>query len=290
VECFEQSLASDPNYARAYAGLADSYAMISSYNIGTPSDLMPKARAAALRALEIDDKLVEAHASLAVIAQNYDWDWNEAEKEYQRSIELDPNYATAHHWYAEYLSLLGRFDDAFVEIERARRLDPLSLIISSDYAAILYYSRQYDRSIEQFRAVLDMEPNFPRAHVVIGPYVEKKMFKEAIADIEDWRRAGDSPWAWAMQAYVYGSAGNQREARRAFHKLEQVSRSGRTDPSAMVSGYIGLGNKDLALLWLEKSVSEHSPALTSLKVNPLYDSLRNDPRFQKQLRRVGLAQ
>jgi TolB-like protein/DNA-binding winged helix-turn-helix (wHTH) protein/Tfp pilus assembly protein PilF len=188
VEYFQQAIAKDPNYARAYAGLADSYALISSYHFAPQDEFMPKARAAALKALQLDERLAEAHTSLALIIENYDWDWPGAEKEFRRAIQLDPNYATAHHWYAEYLSFQGRFDEAFAEIERARQLDPLSLIIAADNGSILYYSRQYDRAIQQLQAVLDMDPAFGRAHIVIGPLVQKGRFDDALADIEKWRR------------------------------------------------------------------------------------------------------
>ena len=141
-----------------------------------------------MRAVELDEGLAEAHTALAVLAQDYDWDWQTAEKEYRRAIQLDPNYATAHHWYGEYLGMQGRFDEAFHELEHARQLDPLSLIIAADKAVILYYSRDYGRSIEQFRAVLEMEPNFPRAYLVIGPYAEKGMFKEALAQMDVWEQ------------------------------------------------------------------------------------------------------
>src|SRR5262249_23674025 len=151
------------------------------YNLVPQREFMPKARTAALRALEIDEKLAEAHTSLAVIAEQYDWDRQTAEKEFRRAIQLDSNYATAHHWYAECLASQGRFDEALAESERARQLDPLSLIIAADNAAILYFSRQYDRSIEKFRAVLDMEPDFPRAHMVIFAYVGKGKFTDAMA-------------------------------------------------------------------------------------------------------------
>src|SRR5271167_21861 len=201
IEYFQRALDKDPNYAKAYAGLAQAYALIGGYGGLPPAKSMPKARAAALRALQLDERLPEAHAALAVIAQNYDWDWATAEKEYRRALELNPNYATAHHWHAECLALQGRFDQAFPEIENARQLDPLSLIVGTDYGAILYFSRQYDRAIEQFRAVLDMEPNFPRAHMVSYAYVEKGRFADALADIESWSRIEESPWIWSLRAY-----------------------------------------------------------------------------------------
>jgi TolB-like protein/DNA-binding winged helix-turn-helix (wHTH) protein/Flp pilus assembly protein TadD len=289
VECFQQAIAKDPNYARAYAGLADSYALMSEYNLFRPNEIMPKARAAALRAVELDDRLAEAHTSLAVIAQNYDWDWQKVEKEYRRAIELDPNYATAHHWYAEYLALVGRFDEAFVEIERARQLDPLSLIIAADHGAILYFSRQYDRAIEQFRAVLDMEPNFPRAHILVFAYVQKGMYAEGLADVEKWRRIDDSPWSWMMLTYVCGRSGQQAKARAALKRLERLHRRWETLSLSMAVANIGVGDKENAIAWLQKAYGEHSIS-TALKVDPIYDPLRGDPRFQNLLQRMSFPQ
>ena len=289
VPYFQQAVAKDPNYARAYAGLADCYALIGGYSGRPQNDLTPQARAAALRALELDGNLAEAHTALALIVQNYDYDWQTAEKEYRRAIELNPNYATAHHWYAEHLALLGRFDEALRESERARELDPLSLIIAVDNGQILYFSRQYDRAIQQFRAVSEMEPNYPRSHIVNFAYVERGMFAEALADIETWRQQGPSPWMWSVLAYIYGRAGQQQEAQRALDKLLEMNRRQQVGPAAFVSAYIGMGNKEQAFIWLEKAYSQHAN-LTTLKVDPIYDPLRGDPRFQDLLRRVGLAQ
>ena len=290
IEYFQQAIAKDPSYARAYAGLADSYALMSGYSLAPQKEFMPRAHAAALKALEIDESLAEAHTSLALITENYDWDWQKAEKEYRRAIQLDPNYATAHHWYAEYLAYQGRFDEAFAEIERARQLDPLSLIIATDNGAILYFSRQYDRAIKQFRAVLDMEPNFPRAHLLIFAYVQKGLFADALADIEKWRRIDNAPGSWAIEAYVYGRSGQQVEARRSLEKLQQLNRRRQMDPAAFALAYVGMDNKDEAFAWLQKAYLEHSNALTALKVDPIYDPLRSDARFQELLRRVGLPQ
>ena len=166
INYFQQAIAKDPNYAQAYAGLADSYILFAAYSGQPPADFLQKARAAATKALRLDDGLAEAHTSLALITENYDWDWPAAEKEYRRAIELNPNYATAWQWYAEYLTWLGRFDEALRASERARELDPLSLIIASDNGMIFYYSRQYDRAAAKLNAVLEMDPNFSRAHRV----------------------------------------------------------------------------------------------------------------------------
>ena len=187
IKCFEQAVHVDPTYARAYAGLADSYALLGGYSGYPQKQFMLKARAAALQALQLDNNLAEAHVSLALIAQNYDWDWKTAEQEYRQAIRLDPNYATAHHWFAEFLSYQGRFDESFEEIERARLLDPLSLIIATDKGAIFYYSRQYDRAIAQLQSVLDMDPNFQRARMVIFPYVEAGQPAKALEEIQNGR-------------------------------------------------------------------------------------------------------
>jgi len=290
IEYFQQAVDRDPTYARAYAGLADSYALIGGYNLTPRTESMPKARAAALRALQIDDSLAEAHNSLALIAENYDWDWQTAEKEFRRAIELDPNYATAHHWYAEYLSLQGRFAEAFAEIERAHKLDPLSLIIATDHGAIQYFSRQYGPAIEEFRAVLDMERDFPRAHMLDSAYAQKGMYADALADLKEWRQVGDGPWAQGYLVYVYGRSGQRTRARHELKKLEQLYSRQPLDPAPMLLAHIGLGDKDDAFYWLEKSYLAHSTMLTTLKVEPIYDPLRSDPRFQELMRRVGLAQ
>jgi len=291
IAYYQQAIAKDPNYARAYAGLANSYSLLTGYSMAPPSEYMPKARAAALRALELDQGLPEAHTALALIVQNYDYDWQTAQKEFRRAIELNPNYATAHHWYAEHLMWQGRFDEALRESERARQLDPLSLIIASDNGAILYYMRQYDLAIERFRAVREMDPNFSRSGMIRQAYAQKGMFADALADIEKERRLyGDRPWAWSELAYFYGRNGQQAQARLALAKLEQWNRRQPLDPFPILRAHIGMGNKDQAFAYLEKAYLEHSNALTTLKVDPIYDPLRSDPRFQDLLRRAGLAQ
>jgi TolB-like protein/DNA-binding winged helix-turn-helix (wHTH) protein/Tfp pilus assembly protein PilF len=290
IEYFQQAIDKDPAYARAYAGLAEAYALMGGYSGSPPSEFIPKARAAAQRALQLDERLPEAHTALAVIAQTYDWDWPTAEKEYKRAIQLNPNYATAHHWYAECLALQGRFDEAFPQIENARQLDPLSLIIATDYGAILYFSRQYDRAIEQFRGVLEMEPDFPRAHMLVWAYAQKGLFAEALEDAEAYRRRENAPWSLVMIAYVSGRSGDQAKARLALKQLEQPGRNGPLDTLAFAVAYIGMGENDKALLGLEKAYREHSSSLTALKVDPIYDPLRGEPRFQELVRRIGLAQ
>jgi TolB-like protein/DNA-binding winged helix-turn-helix (wHTH) protein/Tfp pilus assembly protein PilF len=290
IQYFQQAIEKDPTYARAYAGLADCYSLLGGYSLGLQTEFMPKARVAALRALEIDPGLAEAHTALALVVQNYDWDWQTAEKEYQRAIQLDSNYPTAHHWYAEHLALRGRFEEALRESERARQLDPLSLIIAADNGAILYFSRQYDRAIAQFNAVLEMQPGFPRATLAVNAYAQKGSFGEALAQIEKQSRlVGYGPWSWSEEAYVHGRAGQQAQARLALEKLQKFYRQQSTDPVAIVWAYIGMNQKDQALSWLQKGYAQHSSALTTLKVEPGYDPLRSDLRFQDLMRKVGLA-
>ncbi|HEX9222198.1 MAG TPA: winged helix-turn-helix domain-containing protein [Candidatus Acidoferrales bacterium] len=291
IEYFQQATTVDPSYAPAFAGLANSYTLLTAYTSASANLYMPRARAAALRAVELDDSLAEAHTALALIVQNQDWDWQTAEKEYRRAVELNPNYATAHHWYAEHLMWLGRFDEALRESERARQLDPLSLIIATDNGAILYNARQYDRAIEQFRAVLRKDPYFERAGIVTLSFVEKGMFAEALANTEKWRRVfGEGPWYWSIRTYIYGRAGRQERARRELEKLEQLDRRQQLDPVNMLWAHLGVGDKEEALADLEKAYSEHFSILTTLKVEPAFDPLRSDPRFADLLRRVGLAQ
>jgi TolB-like protein/DNA-binding winged helix-turn-helix (wHTH) protein len=286
---FHQAAEKDPNYARAYAGLAASYALIGPYS-GTPAgEFASQARAAALRALQLDGNLPEAHAALALIVQNHDYDWQTAEKEFKRAIELNPSYATGHQWYAEHLAWRGRFDEALGESERARQLDPLSLIIATDNGMILYYSRQYDRAIAQFTAVREMDPGVERAGIIFEVYVRKGMYAEAEAYMEK-QLPGDSPWEFSNRAYTYGRAGDRAKAERALTKLLDLNRRQALDPMVLVPAYIGMGNNDQAIAWLEKGYAQRSNSLTGLKVDPIYDPLRGDPRFQDLLRRVGLAQ
>ena len=297
VEYFQQSINKDPNYARAYAGLADTYALMSGYGGFPPKDLMGKARAAAQKAVELDDSLAETHTARAVVAQNFDWDWKTAETEYQRAITLNPNYATAHHWYAEYLALMGRFDEAGVQIEQARLLDPLSLIIATDHGVILLYARQYDHAIEQLHAVLEMDPTYPRAGRAMDvAYLEKGERAEVLAELKKWQGLADgpaqseNPWFWGNHAYLSGRLGRVEDARHALEKLQTLNREQHVDPIILAQAYLGMNDKNQSLNWLDKAHAEHSVSLTSVNVDPVYDPLRDDERFQALLRAMKLAQ
>ncbi len=287
---FQQAIDKDPKNARSYAGLADCYALLGGYSAEPLPEYMAQARAAALRSLEIDESLPEAHTALALIVQNYDWDWQTTEKEFRRAIQLNPSYATAHQWYAEHLGFRGQFDQAFRESEIARQLDPLSLIIAADNAVLLHYSRQYDRAIEKFCSIMEMDPQFSRAGMVVYPYIETGQAEKALPLVRMWQHArGDQPWFWSILAYVSGRAGKREEARRALEKLKQLYLPERSDPAIFVSAYLGLGDRDKTPSWLEKAYLQHSPSMTTLKVDPAWDPLRGEPRFQILMKRVGLG-
>lgn len=287
IPYFQQATEKDPAYAPPYAGLADSFALMAAYEGAPPAEFAAKARAAALRAVELDDASSEAHTALALIVQNYDYDWQTSEREFKRAIELNPNYATAHHWYAEHLMWQGRFQEALEESDRARRLDPLSLIIIADQGVIFVNSRQPDRAIAQLSAVGEMDPKFLRNRVIESAYLQKGMFEKIVSDVEGWP-VMDSPWYWAGVAFLEGNAGRPREARRALEKLQELDRQHSIDPMVFVTAYIGAGDKDAAITSLEAAYRQHSNGLTSLKVSPDYDSIRGDPRFKELQRRVGL--
>jgi len=286
---FQQAIDKDPNYGRAHAGLADTFSLMSTWHQGPQNELMPKARAAALRALALDEHLAEAHASLALIKENYDYEWAGSEKEFRRAIVLDPQYATAHQWYAEFLSWQGRFDEAFAESERARQLDPLSLIIASDHAMILYYSRQYDRAVRQCQSVLELDPNFDHARdLMIPSLLQLGRYDEVLDQINRSPQNEINPWMWAWKATVYTRSGQTEEARRALTRVEQFSDLGPALDAIGLVAYSGTGQKDRVLDLLQRAYSEHSNALVQIKVDPMYDPMRSDPRFEDLLRRVGL--
>ena len=286
---FQQSIDKDPDYARSYAGLADTYAVMAEYYVEPPDQLIPKARAAALKALSLDERSAEAHASLALIAQNYDWDWQTADQEFRRAIELDPNYATGHHWYAEHLAFEGRFDEAFAEMQRALQLDPLSLIMKADLGVFYYFARQYDRAIAQLHEVMEMEPTFSRAHMIVFPYLETGRADEALADIEARKKAGVNFWLLSQEGQVYARTNRVELAQRALEEAKKSAPKESTDPMAFVGAYVALKDDNRALAYLNEAVAQHSPGLTSLKVDPMFDPLRSDARFQAILSRVGLG-
>ena len=289
IEYFGQAIAIDPNYALAYTGLADSYVLLGAiaHHLLPPQEKLPEAKAAAAKALEIDDTLSEAHNSLGSISQA-DWDWLGAEREFKRAIELDPNNVRAHYFYSVYLSWMGRNEEAFAEYERVQQIDPLSL---NSGAVLFYHVRQYDQAIEQFQKMLEIDPNRHFTHWQLGMvYEQKRMYKEAIAEEQKAvSLSADRPINVAWLAHAYAVAGNRVEAQKLLDKLKTLAKRRYVSPHDIAIIYIGLGEKDRAFEWLEKAYAEHA-LLVNLKVDPVYDSLRSDPRFSGLVRRVGLPQ
>jgi tetratricopeptide (TPR) repeat protein len=294
TQYFEEAIRKDRTYAPAYAGLADTYAWSFGGSSLPPRELYPKAREAALKALELDDRLAEAHASLAFIKDTYDWDWAGAEKEYKRAIELNPSYASAHAWYAFTLAIKGRFEEAFAEMKRAEELDPLSLPIKTQIGWLYFYQSQFDRAIEQWRKTLELDPNFSLAHYNLGlGYVQKGMYEEAIGAFRKAIALGEEQTGYLAQlAYAYAMSGQKGEALRILAKLNERSKREYVPSSSMALLHLGLGNKEQAFELLEKAYQERDPNLTSyLKLEPFWlKPLWSDPRFQDLLRRMNFPE
>jgi len=292
IQYYEQAVAADPNYAPAYAGLADAYALLgSSPNDGLPPyEAMPKAKAAAQKALQLDDGLAEAHASLAHINMVYDWNWTSAEKEFKQAIELNPNYAGAHEWYAEFLAARGRESEALSEMKRARDADPLLVLMHAAVAEALYYSRRYDDVISQCQQTLELDPDYPLAHFHLGrAYMGKNMYPEAIAEYQKAQASlGETPAILMAIGYANARAGDRAAARKALEELRAQSKRRYVPALYFAAIYTGLGDSDAGLLWLEKAYREHSEYLIYLNVDPMADTLRASPRFQAILRKIGI--
>lgn len=294
IDFFNQAIEEDSAYALAYAGLADCYALLGSDEYGAlpAQEAMPKAKAAAVKALEIDDTLAEAHTSLAYVTWVYEWDTVGAEREYKRAIELNPNYATAHHWYAiSYLTALGRHQEALAEMKRAHELDPLSLIINSAVGWAFYFARQYDRAIEQYQKTLELDPNFSVARAKLAwAYEQKSMYEEATAELQQAvNLSRDRTWV-ASLGYTYAVSGKREETQKVVNKLKELSEQQHVPPYDIALIYAGLGDKDRAFEWLTRACEERSSWLVWLRVDPRFDSLHVDQRFTDLLRHVGLTQ
>ncbi len=289
VEYFEHAIALDPNYALAYVGLADCYQLLGGYFALPSREAIPKARNALLEALQLDDTLAEAHASLAHLRAR-EWNWSDAEKEFHRAIELNPNYITAHHWYSIYLKEMGRFDEAWAEIKMAEQFDPVSLNINTSVGALLYLMREYDQALEQLRATLELDPLYPFAHFNLGMvYEAKEMYHEAIKHYRKTQTIlGKNLELMAYLAHAYALSGRRSEAQKLLDELKTTSDQGYELRYYIAVIYVGLGEKDQAFAWLEGAYNERDEMLGVLKVDPMLDSLRADPRFTSLLERVGL--
>src|SRR6059058_5722890 len=283
IDYFEQALAANPSYALGYAGVADAYVFLPGYTAGAPGDYYPKAKAAAKKALELDETLAEAHTTLALAIWYYDFDFKQANREFQRAIELNPNYATGHQQYGNNtLSALGRFDDAIAEGKRAVELDPLSLVINADLGMNYYYARRYDEAITQLRKTLEMDPGYYYAYVDLGQVLAaKRAFGEAISEYQKARALNDDPFVLGLLGHAYASSGNKTEALKILEQLKEVSRQRYVSMYSFAIVYLALGDKQEALRWLEQCYQDRAGAdIGWIRVDSLVDPLRGEPQFE----------
>jgi TolB-like protein/DNA-binding winged helix-turn-helix (wHTH) protein/Tfp pilus assembly protein PilF len=290
IEYFEQAISQDPKFAAAYAGLGDTYSILG-------SDVLParvasaKAHAAANKALELDPTIAEGHAELGLVEFYYDWDWKQAEQEFRRAIELNPNYATAHQWYGYYLAAMGRFQEALEEATKAQQIDPLSLSINTTLAGRYRDLHQYAQAIDLNRRTLEMDPNFMPAHIALGAtYEEQGIWPQAIGEYQkavDLSR--DNPIALSSLGSAYGHSGDQSAARKVIARLQEASKHHYVSAFDMATVFASVGDRDTAFHWLEKAYAERESQMAFLNITRRMDPLRSDPRFTDLLRRMGLA-
>ena len=290
VDYFNQAIAIDPKYAQAYSGLADSYALLGDWEYGAlpPNEAFPKAKAAATKALDLDNNLGEAHASLAFCLDLFDWDWKSAEAQFKRAIVLSPSYATAHQWYAWHLLVTGRNEGAIRELTKAEALDPLSLIISADIADALLIAHKYDESMRQSRKTIEMDPSFAMAHYQLRQALaQMHKFNEAIPELQEAiELSRGNPLCTSHLAYVYAMSGRRHEATTILEDLKNASTQRHSNAADIALIYAGLKEMDQAFAWLQKAYEDRFNP--SILMRPAFDPLRSDPRFQDLLHRLDL--
>lgn len=285
IEYFNQAIEKDPNYALAYAGLAEAYWRAAAQSL-SPREAMPKAREAAVKALQIDETLAEAHTALAIVLALYDYDFAGGEREFKRAIELNPGSAYVHQWYGWYLTSINRADEGLKEIKRAQELDPLSSVINWEVGLPFYVMRKYDQAIEQFKKAVEMDPGSFARTLLSWAYIQKGMYEEALKVVND--PESDDSYLIAATGYVYALMGKRAEAQKSIQRLEMLAKQTYVSPNIMAKIYIGLGEKQHAIEWLEKAYEIREDSVTWLNSEPSFDSVRSEPRFQDLVRRVGL--
>src|SRR6266542_3579356 len=288
---FQQAIRLDPNYSLAYVGLADTYTLLSFFTLAAPSEAFPKAKAAAERALTIDNTLAEAYTALGQYKAYYEWDWNGAEDEFQKGIALNPNYPLLHHWRSLNLIAMGRMDDARSAMQRALELDPLLLITNVNLGRIDYYEGRYDQAIKQYQRALELDKNFMRTHLRLGlAYVQQGRYNEALIEYNKALEiAGDTPQIRAHIAHVMAVSGKKSNALGALAALLARAKRQYVPPYDIALVYVGLDQRDKAFEWLEKAYNDHSTEMIYFKVDPVLSGLRTDPRYQDLLRRMRLS-
>jgi tetratricopeptide (TPR) repeat protein len=291
IDFFRQAVEKDPNYAQAYAGLADAYTFMSVSGYVAPLQVWQSAKSAAMQSVKIDDTLPEGHISLALIRENFDWDWAGAEKEFKRAIELNPNSAEAHHWYGDFLTRLGRFEEARLELKKAQALDPLSLLINTSVGDQLYFARQYPGAIEQFKKALDMDPNFvPAQHAIELAYAQNGMYREAVAERQKVLTLSGSPDLAAAIGEEYRKSGYSGVLQSWLEGLNEVSKRGYVSSYNMAQIHARLGDKPQTLAMLDRAYGARDGNLTYLKIDPVFDDFRADPQYQALSRKMALPE
>jgi Tfp pilus assembly protein PilF len=286
---YQRAIHLDPSYALAYVGLSEAYHLLPVNADAASQEVLPKAKDAALKALELDPQLSDAHAALAFVLDQYDWDWAGAEREYKRAIELSPNNSNARAYYSRLLTVLGRHSEAIAEAERARELDPMSTLASFLLGMAYSYARQYDRAVRELAQCLEMNPKFWPAHFFLGQvYEQQGRYADALAELS--KAEGPTLEATSQIGHVYGISGKRAKAEEVLKDLTTRSKEKYVSPVYFARVYVGLGQKDQALEWLERGYAVRDSHVESIAVEPTYDSLRSDPRFIDLLRRLNLSQ
>jgi len=291
INYFELAIEQDPSYALAHAGLADCYNLLGFYAYMMPDEAFPKAKEQAQNALSIDKTLAEAYTSLGWVLLCYEWDWKRAESEFKLAIKLNPNYATARHWYSIFLFAAERFDESIVEIKRAQELDPRSIMINTCVGWPYYHMRQYDQAIEEFQNALLIDEGFWYAHWGLAwSYFFKGMYEEALAEHQKAKDLlkGWQPLIESSIGYTYARMGRRDDAQQVLKNLLERSKQEYVPSFVFVNLYFALEENNQGFEWLEKAYKERDPQLTWLKLNPFYDPVRSDPRFEAMLKKMGL--
>ncbi len=291
IDCFDEAIHLDPGFALAYAGLADAYAFMGGYGYFPSREAYTKSNAVAVKALQLDPSLAEAHTSLATVKYRYDWNWKGAEESFRKALELNPGYITAHHWFGVFLALRGRFKEGLAEVEKAAVLDPLSVVIQWTLGYLYFYWRDYEKALKACWRALELDPAFARVYIDVGLcYIQQSKNQEGIYEIQRGIALLDpSPVLQATLAYAYGLLGQKEEAQKILNDLLELSKRQYVSPYNFALIYIALGDKDQAFDYLDKAFERREDSLVSLKVNPRFDSLRSDPRFDSLLKRIGLS-
>jgi serine/threonine-protein kinase len=289
ADFFTQAVQKDPHYALSYAGLADTYSLLGDAGYLPPSEAWPKAKAAAMQALDIDDSLAEAHTSLGLVKEHFEWDWAGAEREFKRAIELNPNSATAHHWYGDYLANMSRLDEGMRETQKALELDPLSLIINTTMGWQLYLAGHNDQAIDQLHKVLDIDPKFsPARRIIEEVYAHMGKHKEAVAEREKALSLSGGPELAASIEEDFNKSGYKGVLQSWLEGLTELSKHSYVSSYSIAESYMRVGEKQKAFEWLEKAYEEHDSGLVSVVVEPMFEPIRSDPRFKEIVRRMKL--